>query len=380
MRPVCLLVSTLVLALAACGGKVGNGPCEGSSQDPICDQSCGADNPCPEGFYCGDDGTCNAECTSVSGCTDAEYCRPDGMCEPLIDADCPNVTLSGERTVPVVQLLLDQSGSMDAAFGGTIRWEGMKDALLDQTDGVIVNTQASVIFGASLYTNNRDTDPTCPRITSTPERKLNNYDQIDDLLNDNTYDADTPTGDSIDKIVDDFLANPVPSGQTPIILLATDGEPDTCEDGDDTDGGRIEAVAAATRAYDNGIRLYILSVGEGQISAGHLQDMANAGTGQDLATGMAPYTEAGNPAELTDQLLALVEGQLSCELTLDGVIDQSQAASGTVTVNGEEKTFNVDWEIVDGDTIRLIGQACDDLLNASDPTVEATFPCGVVVD
>jgi len=367
-------------ALVACGGKVGSGPCDGSTPDPACEQACspGTDS-CPPGFFCADDGTCNAECSpDGSGCPSDEYCDADGRCQPRIDADCPDVQLTGERTTPTVQLLIDQSGSMTSSFGATDRWSAMKQALIDTMNGVVTNTQSAVIFGASLYTYDAATDATCPRITSVT-RSLDNRAAIANLLDSNDPAADTPTGDSIDVVVDDFVANPPLAGSPPIIILATDGEPDTCEQPNPQEG-QGEAVAAAQRAYANGIRLYILSVGS-EVGAPHLQDMANAGIGNDPTQSgqQAPFFVANDPAQLSQQLQQLVGSTLSCELVLDGTVSATAAGQGHVVLDGEELQEGTDWELVNGTTIRLLGDACDRLLAATAPNVSATFPCGVVI-
>jgi hypothetical protein len=363
---------TILVALAACGGRVGSGPCAGDSPDPVCDQACGADTPCPPGFHCAEDGTCFAECVAWgAGCRDNEYCDGQGVCHPRIDADCPDVVLRGERTTPTVQLLLDQSGSMTQSFGNTDRWNAMKAALIDPANGVVSTTQGSVIFGASLYTG---TTQVCPRLTSVA-RSLNNRTSIANLLTNNSPASETPTGESIDAVVADFRANPPPADSTPIILLATDGEPDTCAV-PNPQTGQPQAVAAARRAFEAGIRLYILSVGS-DVGAPHLQDMANAGIGVSQG---APYYVANNPAELAQALQQLVGGVLSCELQLDGVIDPSAGPFGNVILNNRPLDYGVDWVIVDGNTIRLVGDACDELLSSSTPEVSASFPCGVVVN
>lgn len=373
------MFAALLAGLAACGGSVGNGPCEGDNPDPACAEACGADNPCPSGFFCADDGTCNAECTQDgTGCAADEHCDLDGQCQPNVDADCPNVTLATERVIPSVHLLLDQSGSMTADFGNNLdRYEAMTEALVDGATGVVTELQGNVIFGASLYTS--DNSGACPDLTSVP-RTLNNLTAISGLLTSNGPVSETPTGESIDAVVADFAANPVPAGSVPIIVLATDGEPDTCAE-PNPQNGQDEAIAAATAAYAAGIRLYIIGVGN-DVGATHQQDMANAGVGNDPAvTGMnAPYFPANNPQQLADVLQAIIGGIVSCELTLDGTIDPSAASQGVVTLNGTELTQNVDWELVDQDTIRLIGSACDALVSNPTSTVNATFPCGVVVD
>lgn len=381
MRPGLLLASSFAVGVltAGCGNSVGSGPCVGASVDPICNQECDpVANPCPSGFHCADDGTCNAECEpDGSGCAADHFCNPDGRCEQLVDADCPDVTLTTERTIPSVQLVIDQSGSMTEGFGGTNRWDAVEDALVDPDDGVVSRLESTVYFGASLYTG---TNNTCPRLLNDGTgRSLNNRAAIATLLGGNDPASETPTGEALDAVIDGFIADPPPAGSPAIIVLATDGEPDTCAE-PNPQNGQPEAVAAATRAFANDIRLYILSVGS-DVGAPHLQDMANAGVGNDpQQSGMqAPYFVANNPAELSSQLEAIIGGIVSCELVLDGVVDAAAANQGVVTLNGMNLVQGVDWELVGNDTIRLLGSACDQLLSDENATVNATFPCGVVI-
>ena len=59
--------------------------------------------------------------------------------------------------------------------------------------------------------------------------RLSNRDALNALYSENTWRNDTPTGDSIDAVVNDLL---LPLGQSGsmYILLATDGKPDRCEE------------------------------------------------------------------------------------------------------------------------------------------------------
>jgi hypothetical protein len=378
------LASALLLsvaATAACSNRVGDnqvGPCDGLDPAPTCAQACDpVSEPCPAGYYCDADGTCQADCfTDGTGCPDDQFCGPLGQCEARVDADCPSVTLTAERTTPTIELVIDQSGSMDADFGGGLtRWEAMRRALVDATTGVVTTSASSVYFGATLYTGGN----TCPALRSVP-RALGNLAPIRDLLDANNPAGDTPTGESLDAVVDDFAANPPPPDSPPFILLVTDGEPDTCAQPDRNEG-QPESLAAATAAYAAGVRLFVLSVGS-DVGAQHLQDMANAGVGNDPAVSgtNAPYYVANDPAQLSEKLQQLIGGVLSCELQLDGSIDPGAAASGVVTLDGVPLQLGVGWEVVDGDTIRLIGEACADLQASTMPVVDATFPCGVVVE
>ena len=82
----------------------------------------------------------------------------------------------------------------------------------------------------------------CLNLTGfTAPRALNNASAITTLLNAQSSQpngGNTPTDKAITAAVADFAANPPPSGTPPIILLATDGEPNSCNDGNTNDGPR----------------------------------------------------------------------------------------------------------------------------------------------
>lgn len=384
------LASGLVALLAACGGSTrGVGPCDGIG-DPACNEPCVVDDDCPVGFHCGNLGTCTAECDVLgNGCDPGQSCDTSGHCFDDTSGtdgnDCPSVTVSPMPRIPTVQLLIDQSGSMTQAFGGTDRWNAVKQALISG-NGVITTLQDQVVFGASLYTYQQGTDPVCPRITKTPTRALNNGGAITSLLNGAAPAADTPTGESIQKVIEDFQANPPAAGSVPVILLATDGEPDRCADPDGHDAqSRQMSVSAAQSAYTAGIRTIVLSVGN-DVGDDHLQAVANAGAGQDPASGTADFYKANNPAELSAALSSIITGILSCEFDLSGEVDTTRAAEGIVTLSnnggncaaGGTLTHGTDWELVDANTIRVLGGACD-ALKAGTCTMQATFACGIIV-
>ena len=393
-RLLCLASTPLLVLLvsAACGGGGAGapGPCEGSSPDPSCSIAClGNDGLCPPGFYCGPDGTCTADCTPGGDqCPTGQSCDNRGQCfadDSLLDAStCPNVTVSPMPRIPTVQLLIDQSGSMTQAFGNTDRWQAVKNALVAST-GVITTLQDRVVFGASLYTYNRNQDTSCPRITKTPMRALNNRAAIKSLLDSASPSSDTPTGESIRKVIEDFQASPPSAGSTPIILLATDGLPDRCADPDAHDAqSRALTVQAAQAAFTAGIRTIVLSVGD-EVGDAHLKEVANAGAGLPPATGNAPFYKANNPAELSAALSQIITGILSCEADLSGTVDVTRAGEAIVEMSGGgcgrtgQLSFGSDWELVDSDTILVKGSACE-ALKAGACTLQATFGCGIVVD
>jgi len=384
------LASVLALSLAAaCGSNSlgSDGPCELASPDPACAIDCaGNDALCPSGFYCSAAQSCTADCTrSGNECGSGRSCDPDGHCLDdgggdgdggLTDDDssCPSVTVIPMPRTPTVQLLVDRSGSMDQNFGSTDRWSAVRAALTGPS-GVVTSLQDRVIFGASTYSH-RTNAANCPTVASTPTRMLNNASAIASLMTHGLL-TDTPTGESIRRVVADFMLGP--TDDPPIILLATDGLPDTCSNPNENNNTVAQAlsVSETQAAYARGIRTYVLSVGN-QVGAAHLQKVANAGAGLDPNTGTAPYYTANNPSELSTALMQIITGVLSCELDLSGTVDTSRADEGYVTLNGAPLTYGTDWELVDDDTIRILGAACDTLIGGG-AVLQATFACGVIV-
>jgi hypothetical protein len=53
--------------------------------------------------------------------------------------------------------------------------------------------------------------------------------------------------------------------------------------------------------------------------------------------------------------------------------------NGTVTLNGTPLAYGAGWTMVNGNTIRLLGQACSALQASPNPSVSASFPCKTVI-
>jgi hypothetical protein len=400
------LILGFALLTAACGNKSFDSQCANQVPPPAacniaCNPAPGAQNSCPAGYHCSADGTCDTLCTQTGNeCGDGYVCTADGYCvsggngsgEPPIDApECPAVHVMATPTTPTVELLLDQSGSMTAAYGsGLNRWEALQKALIDPTTGVVATLASKVVFGATLYSNrSHDVNGTqvgnlpCPTLTSR-SRALNNFTPIQQLLLGESPDEDTPTPESIDAVRMSFAASPPAQGSPPIIVLATDGLPDTCLDADPPATRQAAAnavsVLAAQNAYAAGIKLFFLFVGDAAQADTHPQEMANAGAGLDPATGRAPFYVATNPADLTTAFNTIIGGVLSCDLKINGQVAPADAPNGTVVVNGATLTYGTDWTLdPDGLTIHLLGNACTMLKSAAASTVDATFPCGSVI-
>jgi len=410
------LLVGFVLLTAACGNKTFESLCAAQVPPPAgCDTAC---NPaqvagCPTGYHCSPDGKCDLFCTTGgTQCGSGYHCSSDGNClkddngsnTPPPDMACPALHFTPKKVTPTVELLLDQSKSMDANYGPNntrpTRWEAMRTAIIDPTTGIVARLSNQVVFGATLYTstsakdaNGRDVgQPPCPTLRFAHPRRVNNLPAVQQLFQGQNPVDDTPTAESIDAIRMDFGANPPADGSPKIIVLATDGLPDTCADADpqnDPDAGervRRQAainditVRAAQNAFQAGIKLFFLFVGN-EAAGDHPQRMANAGAGLDPVAGRAAFYVATNPTELTQAFNTIIGGVVTCDLRLDSKLDPDDAPGGVVTIDGRMLNYPTEWNLdADGITIHILGNACNMLKAATNPVVDAAFPCGSVIE
>lgn len=334
-KNICLLI--LVTGLAACAGGSANG---GNDLDPR--------NPPP------------------SPLPDDPF--PEGTCGDI------NAVVSGQP--PTVQLVIDQSGSMDAGFGGSMnRWEAVYDTLM-APGGVVAQLESEVRFGLSLYTSDDGfAGGQCPMLAEVSP-SFDNRAAMDAVFAPVGPQGDTPTGETIDAVADALDALDVEGPK--VIVLGTDGEPDTCAE-PDPQNGQAQAIAAAQRAWDMGIQTYIVSVGD-QVGAQHLQEMANAGAGLPISGGSnAPYYVALDPQELVDSFGTIVGGVSGCAFNMNGTVDPGKASQGLVALDGQDLVYGQDWTMVDENTFEVLGAACDTVQDGNYHHISAAFPCGTIV-
>ena len=387
------------------GSTFGDGPCS-TVYEGQCGKACAGDSDCPNGLYCGA-GQCRADCVSGDQlCTAPATCDARGRCGPgsigFGDGGGPggdngggdacidlNVDLS--KIKPTVVLLVDESSSMSASFGPSgSRWSVVQDVLLDCGSGIVKRLEGEVTFGLELYTRGGPSPqptPKCPRLIGVAPAP-NTYDQMVSAYIDSGGPGDgTPTGEAIDKvigrvngvIVDGGLATLSTPGPK-IIVLATDGEPDICADGNDEDAGRKVSLAAAQAAFDAGIRTYVIGVGD-QIGATRLREMANAGAGQPIDTGDAAPFSALDPAQFVAAMNAITFSIRSCSFALNGTVEPGQETSGTVTLDGKPLTFDDPngWILSSHSQLEVLGTACDAIKNTGG-RLAVRFPCGAFAE
>jgi hypothetical protein len=310
----------------------------------------------------------------------------------------PNRCVEGKantsRVTPRVILVLDGSCSMSTNYPANGqqsasscvdnpmgRWAALRKALVDPQRGVVPKLQKVVQFGVAVF----GTQPTCPIPGDPVKPALNTLAMIEakmPMVQPGMY---TPTGPALDWVYDNLIEPVTPDGATgpQIVILATDGEPNSC--GGTGGGGRngmqqvttnyqpsIDAVKKGTK---KGATTYVISLAD---SAGafhdHLQELANLGN--PAANGSAKLYEPTSPEQLESDLQALVGGAVGCDIALNGMIPVGSECAGTVKLNGTVLGCNKadGWKLLDERHIRLEGSACKTLTDKMGQ-VEATFPC-----
>lgn len=291
------------------------------------------------------------------------------------ESGCVDVEVQVEPIIPTLVLLVDQSGSMTDDFSGQPRWDAIYETLMDPGNGVVANLESQVRFGLTLYSSVDGFEGgECPLLSSV-EPALDNRDPIDAVFGPAEPIDETPTGESLAAVAQtlaDFQADG-PKG----IVLATDGEPDTCEVPNPQEGQAVSLDAAA-QAFELGITTFIISVGD-EVGADHLQQMANVGVGKDPDDPMpAPYYQALDAQQLVDAFEEIIGSFVSCDLLIDGIVDLEQACDGSVFLDGVELDCTTDYELPDASTLRLLGEACATLQDGGQHTVDASWPCGAI--
>jgi hypothetical protein len=330
---------------------------------------------------------------------------------PMTKPGCNDISVGFEKLIPTVLLLVDESGSMsDNKYppGGTqSRWRVLHDALLAD-GGLVQQLQAQVRFGFIGYTGD-GTAATCPILQRTdvfaPSSSPSALDAIRAMYPEERpslpYSGETPTGAAMRAATNALAAYAQPGPK--YILLATDGDPDTCAR-PNPQCGQEEAITAAQDAYAAGIGAFVIGISD-DVASWHLQQMANAGAGLDVAPPTdpnfynncprdpavtpkyAPGTPSSNakfykPAdgtELAQALSSILYGARTCTFTLHGKVTAGKEAQGTVLLDGVALSYMAPdgWRLDDDQTIEVLGASCDKIKTTS-KLLQVSFPCDSV--
>jgi hypothetical protein len=287
---------------------------------------------------------------------------------------CGFVAADAAPVTPTVVLLVDQSGSMTDAYEGGSRWDVLYGSLMSD-GGVVKALDQDVRFGLALYTSdNGDLDgEQCPLVTQI-DPKLDNHADIDSAYAAASPYKDTPTGEALAQVAQSLYQLDVDGPK--IIIVATDGEPDTCALPNPQQGQEV-AIEAAEDAYRMGIQTYVLGVGD-DVGEDHLADMANAGAGLAVdGEQQAPYFKPTNQSEMVDTFGAIVRGSQSCVLPIEGDLEGVELTGGEVYLDGVELTrgdHQNGWTTLGGAYLVLLGEACD-TMSEGEHEVTGSFFC-----
>lgn len=431
---ICLAGTLALLGAAAavhCGnqepdstfGDGGTDPCSTTFKDK-CGATCEDDNGCEQGLHCGADKKCTAQCTAGNRgkCPDGIGCSPRGRCgqdpsdtglvpdgdigDTKNDGVCASIDVEVTKVVPTVVLLIDQSSSMEYTFDGNTlttapaftnsRWSNLRDSLMNADGGIVKKYEGDVEFGLALYSANDGNEKppavaTCPIMKQVAPAK-SNHGAINTAYAPEVPIDDTPTGEAVKVAAGlDDAGAPIdggfaaqPTGRPKVIVLATDGEPATCQNlgATGTPEAQQRVVDYVKAAYRAGIKTYVITVGS-NVSEAHQQAVANAGfgyfdggAGDAAADASAPLIRTNNQTELASAFNSIIYGVRSCSFRLNGRVLAGTEGLGDVRVNGAPLTINDPngWKLTNDSEIEILGDACT-TIKTSDAKVTVRFPC-----
>jgi len=305
-----------------------------------------------------------------------------------IGGACGTVMLTLTTKQPSVVMVIDRSGSMDNPFGGTDRWDAVYQALMHPTDGVVKALEHQIRFGLVIYSYNKG-EAICPSLVEVLPPVLDNYTAIDEIYSKTKPfpSGETPTGDSLAAVV--LALDEMHLPEPKLIVLATDGLPDRCEDPDAHDEiSRNRTIVAVQAGFARGYKTFIIAVGPG-VSQEHQQDVANAGQGLPVPAASpcedpeacAPTYEPADKQELVGAFNDIIGGIRNCVLQVEGEVIPGRECDGVVELNGTALPCNDPdgYVLVSPTEIELMGDACDTLMGDGNVTISGAFPCDAVI-
>jgi hypothetical protein len=352
-----------------------SGKCVGSNED-------GADNGSGSGSSGGSAGSgainagANGGAAAAAGSTST---FTNGVC-----AQGATVT----RMAPQVILLLDGSSSMNEDYGNSTKWAAMREAIANPNNGVAKTMQEQIAFALVIFAGQYlNGGGSCPIPGEVVPHNLNNYDAIASALPQESPGERTPTGEALDAVCQALPGVSENGSLSQYVILATDGEPNSCSGGGrGTGGGTTTAyqsvIDAANRCCAAGVTIYVVSLAPDATSdfQAHLQQVADIGVCN--RGGTATVYNPQDPDQLSSDLGNLVGGALTCDVRLDGnVVQGKECEQSEVKLGTEELTCNDanGWILVEPNVIRLQGTACETYKNDPGLQVTAKFPCEIFV-
>jgi len=343
----------------------------------------------------------------------------------LVDAArCNRLDVGFEKVIPTVAIVVDRSSSMLEGYGTGTRWAALKSSLIG-ANGLIQANEQDMRFGLVMFTA-LPSGSTCPALEPAIGQvsfTLGSHAAISAVygpaLPPTTEKGETPTGETIVAVT--TALNQVTEPGLKFILLATDGEPDTCPGvcmgtcpvadrpgwPRDPNCGQDKSISAVQAAFAKGIRTYVIGIGNA-VGVEHLQALANAGVGLPVVLGTqanwltascgylpaqlagmyamtspmnAPFYQAMDQAALAAALKAILSAVRSCKFVLKGMVELANAGSGQVILDGRPLVYNDPngWRMNSPTELEVLGAACTELETKA-RMLNVSFPCSVYLE
>ncbi len=272
-------------------------------------------------------------------------------------ASCRPARLALGEDPPAVMLVVDRSGSMNETLRPRTfhypepgsRWDVLFENLVGPPRGLVGNRERTVRFGAATFASS---GRRCPDLRSVlPE--LNNHGAIFDVLGAARVEGGTPTGAAIAAVVELLAGEPDGPGGRPVLVLATDGEPNRCG------GPEDDTIAELRAAFARGHRTLVVSVAS-DVGDAFIRAAADAGAGRPEGSGTT-FFRGDDYTTLGTALDGAVFSAILCRAELPAHALGLPCEALPLTLDGEALVCD-DWDgfrLAGASTIELLGAACD---------------------
>jgi hypothetical protein len=283
----------------------------------------------------------------------------------FVPKPCIVGTFTLSAAEPVVMLVLDRSGSMDAVFsGGVTRWESLVNSLRATLPSV---NQTMQVGGLAFPTNTSDDCVVPDQSGVWPAR--GNVPLLLATLDSIRPSGSTPTADAI-RVASQVLRGRRTGNAARAMVLATDGAP-TC-----TPDPLQDTLRGLRQASSDGIPTYVVGIADQPFFRDALQQMAVAGSRP--RPGAQGFYSAQSSAELQLAFTTIRDQVGRCSFLTNSVPN----AGGSIVVTLDGVTLPLDttgqrgwrWTDRDNGELALVGDACTTAI-ARPASVVVTVAC-----
>lgn len=274
-------------------------------------------------------------------------------------------------------LLLDGQLAGAANTSGTTNRDWFREQLFGAS-GVVPKLQSSIRFGLSSHSGGLVLGQMCPRgsfVAAKPQSAAELSAAYQEV---GVYQG--ATWHSLTLIAEEIARRNEPTQDT--VLLIQDRWGDTgCTVGVDA---AVQQRQAITRLTALGARVSVISL----LDTPEQVDDAELRNAESRAWGMQLAQLGNGRAFASDQAAAIrlaiddsLRQAISCEVRLDGKVQQGKECLGGVLLGGTQLVCNDPngFRLQNENTLELTGAACEQLRNDTKASLSASFPCNAFV-